>query len=124
MRRACLVVPAIVLLACSDLREAYGKETVLYDSRRARPAPGGSEAAADPLSTAELPAEFRRILVLEQVRAELERAIEEGHDDDGALARKRRAVDDELRARLDAAGPDLAQWRAARAHRLREFVTR
>jgi len=111
------------LSACGDLRDAYGKEYVLYDSRRsttaASPANQGAIGAASTVDPA-----FARILLLEQLRAEIERAILDGSDHDGVLARKRREVDAELQARLEAAAPsDLARWRAARVQELEAFAT-
>lgn len=102
--------------ACSDLRDAYGKEYVLYDSR-------GPAPAEQPAAHTATPATFARILVLEQVRAELERTILDGLDPDGALTRKRREVEAELQHRIAEAGADLAAWRAQRARELAQFST-
>jgi hypothetical protein len=107
--------------ACGDLRDAYGKEHVLYDSRR------DAAATRTTGSPAQAPAqapEFARILLLEQTHSEIERALALGLDSDGALARKLRAVDDELQARLARVKDQLPAWRAARAEELRQFVTR
>ncbi len=108
---------ASCLAGCGDLKDSYGKEYVIYDSKR------GSAGARQTSAATATPAEFARILLLEQVRSELERAIADGLDTNGGLARKQRAVEDELGARLTAAGAQLAGWRAARAAELKAFLT-
>lgn len=112
---------SVCLSACGDLRESYGKEYVLYDSKR-NEAQVAAKADAG-LTTAGTPDAFARILLLEHVRGELERAILDGLDHDGELAAKRRDVEAELRARIDAAGPALTDWRAARVRALARFET-
>lgn len=134
MRSALLpLLSAVALAGCGDLKDSYGKEYVLYDSRRAESRNAGlttehpgteAVATSTTIGPTAIGKDFARILLLEQVRAELARAIGAGLDGDGALARKQRAVDDELQARVTAAGEQLSAWRALRADELRQFVTR
>src|SRR5690606_6159789 len=110
-----LAAAAAAALGCAELKDAYGKEYVLHDSRRAAHArragaTGGADARgardqagrraddrtddeAGPQDTDE--ASFARLVQLEHVRGEIERAILDGLDEGGDLARKRRAIDAE-----------------------------
>ncbi|MEZ5963452.1 MAG: hypothetical protein R3F56_06360 [Planctomycetota bacterium] len=133
-----LPLTAVTAGACGDLRDAYGKEYVLYDSHGSPAAGAAAQAGptqADPTPAAptsetgkrtaaptDAASTFARILLLEQVRGELEQAILAGLDSDGALARKRREVEEELQGRIQVAGTQLDGWRAQRARELAQFV--
>src|SRR5690606_21079334 len=66
-------------------------------------------------------ASFARLVQLEHVRGEIERAILDGLDEGGDLARKRRAIDAEIAARAAALGERLDALRRARVAELRSF---
>ncbi len=89
--------------------------------------PAAAAAASDlptgspPASTGK--AELDRLFKLEAVLDELNRAIRDGLDHDGTLARKRQAVELELAARKRAAGDSYGQERQRRIRSLREFKT-
>ena len=112
--RLALIAAALSLAGCA----AYGKEIVLYDSRT-KPA---AAAATDASST--IAPDFARILLLEQTHAELQRAILQGQDTDGALLQKSRDVEAELGRRLGAADEaQVVAWRRERVAQLRRFTT-
>jgi hypothetical protein len=120
-------------LGCSGLKQAYGREYVLYDGSKAGPAPAevaerrtaldaelarldrairagedhdGALAARRAAAEKEL-LELERVVstaALERELAELDRAIRAGEDADGALARRRAELERELVAARTAAG--------------------
>lgn len=103
------VILALSLSGCAGLAEAYNQEYVLYDASKAPPAPG--TPAAD----------FAKLLEAERLVAEIERVIGEGHDADGALAEKRRALEAAIVTRQKALGDQLGALRAARVAELRKL---
>lgn len=99
---------ALSLTGCTELAQAYRQEQeyVLYDGRKAPPAPGSPAA------------DFARLREAESLRAEVAQLIAEGLDTDGALAKKLSALDETILAQRTALGAQLAALRAARAAEL------
>jgi hypothetical protein len=93
----------------------YDREVVLYDSTRSAPAKPDAPPAPQSAHDAE------RVWLLQGVLADLNLAIAEGQDGDGALAGKRAEVERELARRQAGAGPTPAAARQARLGALRAF---
>lgn len=119
MRIPCLIA-LLALPACG----VYGKEIVLYDSRRPAPA-AKAPAAADTPAAKPAPIDFSRVQELESVRDEIARLILAGFDTDGALVRKRAELEAELNSLRDTLGEDrLTAWRSQRAKELAAYAPR
>jgi hypothetical protein len=108
MIRIAILTSCLLAVGCQRFAGYYDREYVLYDGSLDRDRAEPVEATA-----------VDRIFALEDELGELDRAIRDGLDTDGALRRRRAEIEEEV---LALKGENGEAYRSARAERLRKLA--